>query len=123
TRLDLERAVRDVLDAVESDVANTNTWAVQDMASHLLDQNRWTKYAEAKPAAEWTWSGEARADHDYAKARVPVPLEGRGCWVVKAETQDGRPSLGFVCVDDLAVVEKPFTAGRLIFVCDARTGR
>lgn len=121
-RLDLPRAIDDILAEIEKDDPNANGGALQQLSYFLLEKDRWKRYAAERPLAAWKAPVERRADMHYAHADVAAPVTERGCYVVIATAGDAR-AVGFFLLDDLAVVEKDTAKGKLIFVCDARTGR
>jgi len=73
--------------------------------------------------AEWSTSVRDDGSHRYASAMVDTPLRRRGAYLVEALV-DGRVlSRNVLLLQDTAVVEKKVKAGKLWYVCDARTGR
>jgi len=122
-RLDLVRVVRDILAACEADRDDANPWTLQDLSGHLIRNDLYAKYLAGGPAvATFAEKVVRRADHGYTKTKLVTPLRERGAYVVQAKAGRAQ-AYGFVLLDDLAIVEKDAKGGKLIYVCDARTGR
>ncbi len=126
-RIDVERVIRDVLAKIEKDDKDANPWALQNLASWLLDRNRWKSYlVEGETETTWSTKVTQRADRRYDKIEVATPLTERGCWAITASAKgDGTnaTTTGFALINDMAVVEKDVPKGKLLWVTDARHGR
>ncbi len=120
----IETLLEDVKERLKSQPKDVDWYETQvDNVGYRLVQRNQEKYL-GKQVADWSLELAPREGHFDKRITVTTPLQQAGCYLLKAEMDDGNTSFIVLWLADTAIVSKRLEKKRqFYYIADAVTGK